>query len=160
MGKSEEQYYPGHKYQGLFNLMSEQHGLTLLEDEMQEIINEVRKIDSHSPTEPFCERCKSGLINYPEIPRRTCRCGSIGYDIPFDTLQEGDYSPNLSKEDFEKILDIEGESDDVRFEWEEGLGLAYHINVLVDTDYQPNHQTTKLTASEFIRRAENTFKTK
>ena len=131
MGKSEEQYYPGHKYQGLFNLMSEQHGLTLLEDEMQEIINEVRKIDSHSPTEPEYE---------------------------FDTLQEGDYSPNLSKEDFEKILDIEGESDDVRFEWEEGLGLAYHMNVLVDTDYQPNHQTTKLTASEFIRRAENTFK--
>ena len=31
--------------------------------------------------EPFCETCKSGLIDYPEISRRTCRCGSLGYNV-------------------------------------------------------------------------------
>jgi len=28
-----------------------------------------------------CDTCKSGLIDYPEIPRRTCRCGSLGYNV-------------------------------------------------------------------------------
>jgi len=29
----------------------------------------------------FCNNCKSGLIDYPEINRRTCRCGSLGYNV-------------------------------------------------------------------------------
>ena len=28
-----------------------------------------------------CDTCKSGLINYPEINRRTCRCGALGYNV-------------------------------------------------------------------------------
>jgi hypothetical protein len=28
-----------------------------------------------------CDTCKSGLINYPEINRRTCRCGRLGYNV-------------------------------------------------------------------------------
>jgi hypothetical protein len=29
----------------------------------------------------ICDTCKSGLINYPEIHRRTCRCGALGYNV-------------------------------------------------------------------------------
>ena len=29
----------------------------------------------------ICDTCKSGLIDYPEIPRRTCRCGRLGYNV-------------------------------------------------------------------------------
>lgn len=29
----------------------------------------------------FCNNCKSGLVNYPEINRRTCRCGALGYNV-------------------------------------------------------------------------------
>ena len=28
-----------------------------------------------------CDTCKGGLINYPEINRRTCRCGALGYNV-------------------------------------------------------------------------------
>ena len=28
-----------------------------------------------------CDICKSGLIDYPEIDRRTCRCGALGYNV-------------------------------------------------------------------------------
>ena len=108
-----------------------------------EIVNKSYQIllekynDSHSPTEPVIE-------------------DSSGTE--FDTLQEGDYVPNLSKECFEKIIDIEAAG--CRLEWYYGLGLAYYNGILVDTDYKPNHHKTQLTAPEFIRRAENTFKEK
>jgi len=29
----------------------------------------------------ICDTCKSGLIDYPEINRRTCRCGGLGYNV-------------------------------------------------------------------------------
>ena len=29
----------------------------------------------------FCNNCKSGLIVYPEINRRTCQCGALGYNV-------------------------------------------------------------------------------
>jgi hypothetical protein len=29
----------------------------------------------------ICNTCKSGLIDYPEINRRTCRCGGLGYNV-------------------------------------------------------------------------------
>ncbi len=29
----------------------------------------------------YCTKCKSGLINYPEIGRRTCKCGALGYNV-------------------------------------------------------------------------------
>jgi hypothetical protein len=29
----------------------------------------------------ICDTCKSGLIDYPEINRRTCRCGALGYNV-------------------------------------------------------------------------------
>ena len=29
----------------------------------------------------FCNNCKSGLIDYPDINRRTCRCGALGYNV-------------------------------------------------------------------------------
>lgn len=29
----------------------------------------------------ICDICKSGLIDYPEINRRTCRCGGLGYNV-------------------------------------------------------------------------------
>lgn len=29
----------------------------------------------------ICDTCKSGLINYPEINRRTCSCGRLGYNV-------------------------------------------------------------------------------
>jgi len=29
----------------------------------------------------FCNNCKSGLIDYPEIGRRTCRCGALDYNV-------------------------------------------------------------------------------
>ena len=29
----------------------------------------------------ICDNCKSGLINYPEIGRRTCSCGRLGYNV-------------------------------------------------------------------------------
>lgn len=31
--------------------------------------------------ESTCNTCKSGLIDYPEIHRRTCRCGKLGYNV-------------------------------------------------------------------------------
>lgn len=131
MGKSEKQeYYPGHEYQGLFDLMHEQHGLTLLVSEMQEIVEEVRKMDSQSAT-----------IEQP------------------DTLQEGDYTEDLSRENFEYIIDLGGDSCDL--EWMEGIGLAVYKYVLVTDDYPMEHEKkTKLSTEEFLRRAENTFKKK
>ncbi|MFY7733595.1 MAG: hypothetical protein ACOVSR_08940 [Bacteroidia bacterium] len=41
------------KYQRLFELMHKEHGLILLESEMQEIIDECRKI----PNEEECSNC-------------------------------------------------------------------------------------------------------
>ncbi len=32
-------------------------------------------------SKPFCNNCKSGLKNYPEINRRTCSCGALGYNV-------------------------------------------------------------------------------
>lgn len=29
----------------------------------------------------ICNICKSGLIDYPEIYRRTCCCGGLGYNV-------------------------------------------------------------------------------
>ena len=29
----------------------------------------------------FCNNCKSGLIDYAEINRRTCSCGALGYNV-------------------------------------------------------------------------------
>lgn len=29
----------------------------------------------------ICDTCKSGLIDYPDIYRRTCRCGRLGYNV-------------------------------------------------------------------------------
>lgn len=29
----------------------------------------------------ICDTCKSGLIDYPDIHRRTCRCGGLGYNV-------------------------------------------------------------------------------
>ncbi len=29
----------------------------------------------------ICNTCKSGLIDYPDINRRTCRCGGLGYNV-------------------------------------------------------------------------------
>ena len=29
----------------------------------------------------ICDTCKSGLIDYLEINRRTCRCGGLGYNV-------------------------------------------------------------------------------
>lgn len=29
----------------------------------------------------FCNNCKSGLIDYHEIGRRTCSCGALGYNV-------------------------------------------------------------------------------
>lgn len=29
----------------------------------------------------ICDTCKSGLIDYPDINRRTCRCGGLGYNV-------------------------------------------------------------------------------
>ena len=44
------------KYQRLFELMHKEHGLILLESEMQEIINECRKI----PKYEVCSNCNEG----------------------------------------------------------------------------------------------------
>lgn len=33
-------------------------------------------------SEPLvCDTCKSGLIDYLDINRRTCRCGGLGYNV-------------------------------------------------------------------------------
>lgn len=29
----------------------------------------------------ICNTCKSGLIDYPDINRRTCSCGGLGYNV-------------------------------------------------------------------------------
>lgn len=39
----EEKYHPGSSYQNLFNYLHEEHGLTLLESEMNDLINVVHK---------------------------------------------------------------------------------------------------------------------
>lgn len=39
----EEKYYPGSSYQNLFNYLYEEHGLTLLESQMNDLINVVHK---------------------------------------------------------------------------------------------------------------------
>lgn len=38
-------------------------------------------INNNEEREPFCDTCNSGLIDYPEINRRTCRCGRLGYNV-------------------------------------------------------------------------------
>lgn len=76
----------------------------------------------------------------------------------FDTLQEGDYTEDLSRENFEYIIALEGDS--CVLEWEEGLGLGLYGRVLVTDDYPQLELKTKLAPEEFLRRAENTFKTK
>ena len=45
----------------------------------EQIKGETLPIDSVS--KPFCNNCKSGLIDYPELNRRTCRCGALGYNV-------------------------------------------------------------------------------
>lgn len=75
-----------------------------------------------------------------------------------DTLQEGDYVENLSEKQLEKLLDIEGDLDDVRFKWHEGIGLVFYGGILYTTDGETKKISTKLAPEEFLRRAENTFK--
>lgn len=74
----------------------------------------------------------------------------------FDTLQEGDYTENLSRENFEYLIALENDS--CQLEWEEGLGLGLYRRILVTDDYPQLELKTKLTPEEFLRRAENTFK--
>lgn len=48
---SENQYYPGSYYQPLFDHMSHEHGLTLLEGQMADIIHIVNKMQALHPSE-------------------------------------------------------------------------------------------------------------
>jgi len=73
----EKNYYPGIDYQGLFNHMSEEHGLTLTESEMQEIALLCQPILPEKPpkkvscsvcpkapgmdTNKNCSKCKSKI---------------------------------------------------------------------------------------------------
>ena len=59
------------KYQRLFELMKEQHGVILLESEMQEIINECLKI----PKYEVCSNCDESvqMISTGEICPN-CKC--------------------------------------------------------------------------------------
>ena len=41
----------------------------------------VKKLTIPVVSKSFCNNCKSGLIDYPEINRRTCRCGALGYNV-------------------------------------------------------------------------------
>ena len=54
----------------------------LLEDYHQEQLKLLGIADVVGRSEQLiCDTCKSGLIDYPEINRRTCRCGGLGYNV-------------------------------------------------------------------------------
>ena len=63
--------------------LKQQVGLALSEQEAKDIIEAaVSEVFSlHVVSKSFCNNCKSGLIDYPEINRRTCRCGALGYNV-------------------------------------------------------------------------------
>tara|TARA_B110000977_G_C10820355_1_gene393949 strand:- start:205 stop:387 length:183 start_codon:yes stop_codon:yes gene_type:complete len=51
--------------------------------EAQAIVEKYKQEQLNIPvvSKSFCNNCKSGLIDYPEINRRTCRCGALGYNV-------------------------------------------------------------------------------
>lgn len=154
MGKSEF----NSRYQGLFNLMSEEFGLTLLESDMQQIINEVRKIDSHSP-DPVNTLHTISDVNDPANDNSQL----IEFEH-LNTLQEGDWFHG-TEEQYRDIVFMSGQFKEsfVSSFIEDCMiyGMVYSTELgngqLENLTSLRRH---KLTPEEFIRRAENTFKTK
>ncbi len=95
--------------------------------------------DSHSPTEPTSAK---------------------NAQVQFDTLQEGDWFIG-TEEEYREVLDIYGCNPDNP--WLRKM-IKYGFCVYTENDnalgWAEELKTTQLTAPEFIRRAENTFKTK
>lgn len=69
------------KYQEFFNFMSQEHDLNLTVGQMNDIVQESKRLDTKLSKPLKCDTCKSGLIEYKELNRRTCRCGRLGYNV-------------------------------------------------------------------------------
>ena len=58
--------------------------IQIMEDYKNEALKNMEsssRIISESEANDVCDTCKSELINYTEINRRTCRCGRMGYNV-------------------------------------------------------------------------------
>lgn len=79
--------------EALHDLLLDKHGYELsfitlkrareLTKKMYAIIDMDSSSDiiSENAVNDVCDKCKSGLINYPDLGRRTCRCGAMGYNV-------------------------------------------------------------------------------
>lgn len=125
----------------LTELLGFQNGAPLdrHKEEYDKLMNEVYAfLDSHSPTKPT------------EIIESEYRDGAF-----IDTLCEGDWFHG-TKEEYRKVLKLEcPKCDDSYIPTALKRGYLVWSEVLCTN---PNLRKTRLTATEFLRRAENTFK--
>lgn len=152
------------KYQGLFNLMHQEHGLKLLESEMQEIINEVEKFFQLEYTE-YLEEDEKNHKNILKLIREhdTHTDSVLNSHSPtepeFNTLQEGDWFIGTDEE-YRHVLSLHDcLIIDERF-CKEGLFFSGSILLVRTSGSHKFEGKTQLTPEEFLRRAENTFKKK
>ena len=71
------------KYQRLFDFFSNEHNLTLLEGELDEIIEEVNKFTKQDLRIKELEECLSNIINWYKLPRN-----EANESILFDRLEQ------------------------------------------------------------------------
>jgi hypothetical protein len=64
-------------YQKLFNYMSENHGVDLLETDMQEICNIVNEMNEQQPAESVCDECEDGSGWYDIFNCSKCNPNAI-----------------------------------------------------------------------------------
>lgn len=76
----------------------------------------------------ICDTCKSGLIDYPDIYRRTCRCGRLGSTYTNTMLYTGQ-TVRLTTSDEEhrgkyfKVIEVL--DDLVKVEWQKRIYFFY-----------------------------------
>lgn len=68
------------KLQSIYEEGTGQHNiLGILINELTEQLRQYNVVGQSEQL--ICDTCKNGLIDYPEINRRTCRCGRLGYNV-------------------------------------------------------------------------------
>ena len=75
LSKEDKEWLKTMSKEQLFINYREQKRIT---DELRE---QVKKLNIDDVSKSFCDNCKSGLIDYPEINRRTCQCGALRYNV-------------------------------------------------------------------------------
>lgn len=88
---SKAKYYPRMEYQKLFDHMHDEHGLTLLESEMDEIISICRENDQQPLLDDFAKAAMQGIVASSSVMRANgASYGDDGY-YPVTSLAKEAY---------------------------------------------------------------------